>query len=298
MKKILSILFATLFFLGCSSKNHEERTPIVVTSTYALYDVASFIAGEYIDVRLLLQPGMEVHSFEPTPKDVALLHKSKLFLYNGAGLEPWVERFAKGINSIDMSGFVTLQKALHHHHHHSSSHNGFDPHYWLDITNQQKISKIIAQKLAQLDPKHKDVFMQNAQRYMEKLEALDQEYHQGLQSCKKDTIFVNHNAYSYLARRYGFKVDSLVGLSPDAKPSPKAIEEILKEIKDEKIKVIFGESFENNNVVKMIAKDSGVSFEILHPLANLTKEEAKQHQNYFSIMRQNLQKLHQAMECK
>jgi len=305
MKKILFLLITLLFFFGCSTQK-KDQTPSkeVVTSTFALYDIASHLAPKTLHVRCLLSPGMEVHTFEPTPKDIIALKKSALFIYNGAGLEPWVEQFAHGIKSLDVSRFVTLKKIQqkvddpHHHHQSHHHHEGVDPHYWLDLSNMQKATKAIAEALIEIMPEQKEVILSNEKNYIHQLQALDEAFQEGLKSCQKNTIYVNHNAYSYLASRYHFYVESLVGLSSEAKPSAKMVQEILEEIKKDHIKVIFGESFENNRVVEMIAKDADVAFEVLQPLANITKEDAKKGLDFDALMRQNLTKLSKALECQ
>jgi zinc transport system substrate-binding protein len=299
MGKIL-LAFMLVVFLGCSKKDTQKDTkPSVVVSTFAIYDVSKHIAKEDLSVFLLLPVGREIHSFEPTPKDIIKLKKASLFVYNGANLEPWASKFAI-TNSLDLSKYVKLIdfKEKHHHHHHKHSLHAKDPHYWLDFSNMQKIADVLAKKFIEIAPQKKEEFQKRAKAYKLSLEELDKLYRSSLKNCKKDEIFVNHNAYSYLGNRYGFDVHSLIGLSSDAKPSPKEIEKIIDEIKKEDIKVIFFENFENSSVIKQIAKDRGVKIDTLQPLANITKDEASKHLTYKDIMLSNLKKLKMALECE
>ncbi len=298
MKKIFLTVFITVFMIfGCSdtNRNVEKEKKNIVVSTFAIYDIASFIAKGKVEVSMLIPPGKEIHSFEPTPKDIVKLKKAVLFIYSGAGLEPWVTQFEHITDTLDLSKYVKLRKFEHlHHHHHVGA---IDPHYWLDFENMQKATDVITEALIKIVPKQKSFFLKQAQEYKKKLQNLDRKFSIALKTCKKKEIFVNHNAYSYLAQRYGFKVESLVGLSPDAKPSPKTVQDTIDLIKKEKVKVLFCESFENSSILKNIAKDTGVKVETLQPLANITADEIQQKLDYEQIMLQNLQKLQTALEC-
>jgi len=298
MKKIFYfILLLVILFTGCSQDSSKKaQKPHVVVTTFAIYDVAKYIADKEIEVSMLIPFGKEVHSFEPTPKEIIKLKKAAYFFYNGAGLEPWAEKFANGSKGIDLSRYVTLKKSQHHHAHHQ--HGAVDPHYWLDFNNMQKIADTIAKYYIKLLPQKKELFLKKAKEYKAMLEDLDRQYRHVLNStCKKKEIFVNHNAYSYLASLYGFEVDSLVGLSPEAQPSPKTIEETIKQIKKEGVKTVFCESFENKNILESVARDTGVKMQILKPLANITADDAKKGVTYKSLMLENLQKIANALEC-
>ena len=288
---ILSVL---IFFSACS-KDVKKNDNTIVVSTFAIYDIVSHIAKKNFSVSMLIEPGKEIHEYEPTPKDVVRLKNASLFIYSGAGLEPWVEKFKQyPKKSLDLSKFVKLKKADHHHKH---THSAYDPHYWLDFSNMKIATKVITKELIALMPTKKDIFIKNEKQYLNMLDNLDAEFKKELLACKKDTIVVNHNAYGYLAKRYGFKIESLVGLSPEAQPNPKIIQNSLKEIKSKGIKVLFSEAFENNSVLKSIAKDAKVTIDTLQPLANLTNDEAKKNLTYKDIMLQNLKKLKNALEC-
>ena len=295
----ITTLFLILFFAfaGCSKETPTHTKPSVVTTTYAIYDAAKHIGGSDVDVSMLIPPGREIHTFEPTPQDIIKLKKADLVLYNGAGLEPWSEKFDFGSKGVDLSRYVQLKKFAEHHHHEHSLHSDYDPHYWLDFENMKRVAKIIAQKLGEIELKKKSLFLQRAKEYEHMLSQLDEEYRKNLKNCKKDEIFVNHNAYGYLASRYGFKVHSLVGLSPDAEPDPKRVENLLGEIKKEGVKFIFYEPFENSAVLNSIAKDAGVTTMPLQPLGNITAKEAQKHLGYKEIMLENLHKLSQGLEC-
>jgi zinc transport system substrate-binding protein len=125
---------------------------------------------------------------------------------------------------------------------------------------------------------------------------MQKRYEKDFSSCQKDTIIVNHNAFSYLAQKYNFNIKSINGLSNDSMPSPEDIKHILHEIEDKNISTIFFESFASDKLVKSIAKDTDIKVDTLQPLGNITKDE--QGMSYEQIMDENIKKIKQALECR
>jgi len=284
-----------------SKLEKEKSKPGVVLSTFALYDSAKFIAGDNLDISMILPFGADAHNFELTPKIMSKIEDSSLFVFSGASLEPWIARIPSK-NSIDMSKHVKLIAPEgegcghedHEDHHHSENH--IDPHYWLDIKNMISITEILKDELIKLSPQNKELFQKNADKYSHMLSALDEKSKQQFDSCKKDTIIVNHNAFSYLSKNYGFHVESLSGLSPQMIPSPKSIKHIHEAIKEHNITTIFFESFVSDKIIKSIAKDLDVKVDVLQPLGNITKDEIGK--SYIEIMDINIQKITKALECQ
>ena len=295
------VTFVTVY-LSTQTQNvqHKSTKPIVATSSYALYDIVTHIAKQKVSIVNILPFGVDAHSFEPTPRLMASLEKSSLVFYSGAGLEPWIDGFVFKAKAINMSKYVKLRKLNHadHHHHTEGEHlHNVDPHYWLDFENMKKATKIVLDALVALDSVNKVFYERNAQKYIAMLENLDKSYTNGLKSCKKDVIITNHNAFSYLASRYGFHVEALSGLSPEAQPSAKQIQKLMQHIKEYGLHTIFFESFVSDRVIKAIATDSNVSVDTLQPLGNITKDEYQKGMDYEKIMQQNLVKLQKALEC-
>ncbi len=289
------IFFTIITLISISYADGQK--PLIAASTFALYDVTKNVAKESAEVFMILPYGSSVHTFEPSPKDVVKISKSSIVFYSGAGLEPWVKGFKFKNKSIDISGFVKLRELGDHHddHHH---HEKVDPHYWLDIENMILATKKVQKELGELFPQNKEIYAKNASEYILALEKLDEEYKKKLSSCKLDTIVVNHNAFSYLSSRYNFHTAPLSGLSPEAEPSAKTMIKLVELIKSHKVKVIFSESFASDKAMKSVSKEAGVKTDILQPLGNITADEAKEALGYIDIMRRNLQKISNALECK
>ena len=309
IKKIIFIFFVILFVFQLIMMNKQQQLkaseikPHVVASTFSLYDIMKHILEDTAKVETLLPFGVDTHSYEPTPKQVAKLYSSDLVVYSGAGLERWCSSFEFKNLAINMSEHVNLKKleshAEHDHgHDHEISMAQIDPHYWLDIDNMIKAAIVIKDELSKLLPKHKKLYEKNTTLYIDMLKKLDNDYKNKLATCDKDTIIVNHNAYSYLSSRYDFNVEALSGLSPEAEPSAKSMISLIEHVKDSKISTIFFESFANDKAIKSIADEAKVSVKTLHPIGNITADEAKKSITYEKIMRDNLEKISKALECR
>lgn len=297
---MLVLLLNLFIFIGCSSSSKTTK-PIVSVSTFAIYDITKNIAGSSIELVNILPAGVSPHSFEPTPKLMAKIEKSSLVIFSG-GLEPWTSAFHFKHNTLNISQYVTLRK-LHkneeHEEHESHHHKGsFDPHYWLNIENMKKATKIITQKLIEVAPKNKTLYEKNEKIYLSMLENLEKNFDTSLKECKYDTLVSNHNAFSYIASRYNFKTATLSGLSPQSMPSPKKIVQLMKRIKKDNIKTIFFESFANEKVIRSIAHDTKINVDVLHPLGNITAIQLKNNESYEKIMRENLSKISKALQCQ
>jgi len=279
-----------------------SATPIVAVSSFSLYDITKHIAGDTLEIVNILPLGVDPHSFEPTPKLMAQIEKSNLIFYSGAGLEPWTHGFNFKNRAIDMSQHVILREldADEHHEEHNQHEHGestIDPHYWLDFVNMKKVTTLISNELVKLQPQYKNIYEKNTQAYFKMLDKLDRDYKKQLSSCRLKRVILNHNAIGYLANNYGFKVDSLSGLSPEAQPSAKDLTRLFKEIKEEGISTIFFENFVNDKAIKTVANDAKVKLEVFQALGNITAQELHKKLTYEKIMYINLEKLSKALMC-
>ncbi len=306
---LLPVIVILMIFSINPKPTQLSSKPLITTSNFAIYDVIKHIGKDKIEVVDIMPFGVDPHSFEPTPKQVVQLEKSQLFFFSGDVLEPWADHLALNAKGIDVSKYVSLIKFddsdadeehidydedEHHHHHHGA----YDPHYWLDVDNMKHIAQLVTEKLITLDSKNKHFFEENQKAYNKSLDEIDTLYKQNLLTCKKDTIVVTHNAFSYLAQRYDFHVDSLTGLSTEAQPSADDVKRILKEIQDKDIKTVFFENFVNSKTIKTVANDLGLeTIDTLQPLGNITGAEATLKLTYIDIMKINLEKIARAMQC-
>ena len=301
---VLTFLLQMYLMNADKEKESVSTKPIVAVSTFPLYDVVSSLSADTVEIVNILPFGVDVHSFEPTPKLVAALEKSALVIYSGAGLEPWTNGFEFKNRTVDMSKLVKLRELnsneydLHAHHDGQCVHNKIDPHYWLNVQNMKIAVEVVTQELIKISPSDRGVYEKNAKTYVSALQKLDEDYKRALSSCKNDTIITNHNAFSYLSSRYGFKVEALSGLSPEIQPSAKDVKRLIKRIEEEGVNTIFFESFVSDKIMTSLAKEVNVKVDVLQPLGNVTADEASRNLTYEEIMRENLSKLSKALMCK
>ncbi|HEX5329088.1 metal ABC transporter solute-binding protein, Zn/Mn family [Sulfuricurvum sp.] len=295
-------------------QNTEETKPVVSVSTFSLLEVANAVSGDAINVSTIVPLGSDAHMFSPNPTQVANLSKSALFIYNGAGFETWAEGVKTTLTSatkvIDMSQYVALQKSKEEHHedghgdevpaeHEGHNHQGaYDSHYWLDIDNMIKMTQKMDAEFSKLLPSKAETFHGNAATYIGELQKLKSEYTKGLGECKNRTLISNHDAFGYLAHANKLENISVIGLSSDEQPSAQTVSHIVEVVKEHGMKTIFFEELINDNVSQTIARETGAKAVPLQPLENISQDELKSHQTYLSLMRENLKKLREAMECR
>ena len=299
---VILLSFTMVLFLSQKESKTSSDTPTVTVSTFALYDIAKYVGGSTVDVEMVIPFGVEVHSFEPTPKTIISIKKSALFFYSGADLEPWIIKLAQGDNMRDMSKFVDLRavnKACEKHddegHHH---HGAYDPHYWLDIGNMKLLTQKIALAFVKMDGANEADYIKRAATYIDELKKLDKVYKERLQNCQVREVILHHNVLGYVAAEYDFSVATLTGLSPDALADAQTMARLSTTIKEKGIKVLFFEAFVSDRLMQNLAKENGVELDYLEPLANITADQAASGMRYTEGMYSNLDKLSHAMRCE
>ena len=306
MKKIVLLIvillsFITALFLMQEVEKTDTQNVKIVVSTFALYDIVKSIGGAEVDVKMVIPFGVEVHSFEPTPKTIIEIQKSTLFLFSGAALEPWVKKLPKTDNMRNMSRYVDLREAIKHEDKHQADahhHGAIDPHYWLDVGNMKLLTQKIALELVKQDPANESLYVQRAEAYIDGLSQIDSTYKQRLHTCKLNEVIVHHNTLGYVAARYGFEVEALTGLSPDALADAKTMARLANSIKEKGIDVLFFEAFVSDRLMKNLATENKIRLDYLEPLANITADQAKEGMRYEDGMYANLEKLSKAMQCQ
>jgi len=295
MAKSFSILFGILIviiliifvypFYNPEHRDGENHLRVSVT-IYPVYDIVKNIGGDKISLNQIIPFGREPHSFEPTPKDVMKISNSQLFIYTGTHLDEW----AVGLTNFskDSDKFLKLSESV-------KIVNG-DPHFWLSIKNMEIVAKKIAERVEKLDPKNRNYYQTNLENYLKRLEKLHNDFKSELSRCEKDSIIINHDAFKYLARDYNFKTYAVMGLSPDDKPSAKALAEIVDIVKSNSISTLFFEELASSSVMDTIAKETGVKVSSLSPLGNVPPEKVDI--GYIDLMEEMLNKLKEALVCK
>jgi len=269
----------------------------IVASFYPLSDVANVVGGNLVSVRNLVPAGVEPHDFEPSSRDLVEVGNADVLIYNGGALEPWVKKWDQGI-SVRPKSVLNMTDLLKGQRVGLIENNGsIDPHFWLDPTIMKREVQIILGLLVQIDPAHKDIFTNNAKRFLISLDTLDSHFRTRLSSCTLRDVVVLHKAFDYLARQYNFSVTSIEGISPDEEPSPKELARITGLVRAKGVKYIFAETVASPKFSELIAREVGGTTLVLNPLESLTPNEVQLGEDYISIMEMNLNNLQKAMLC-
>lgn len=313
--KLLLICVALIPVAGCSEQAPENDVDVeqqlqVYTSFYPLYDFASKIGGEVVNVHHMLPPGTDPHDYEPTSKDMTALMDADLFIYNGAGFEVWAE---KTVHMFDENKTTVLQtteqldllmneEGSHHdsdsHAHDGHDHGPSDPHVWLDPVLAKQQADMIADALIEIDPEHRHVYNTNLQQLTEQFNELDKALQEVTENVERKEIVVSHAAFGYLTHRYGLEQIPIMGLSTSEEPSQKEMKDLIDYVKQQEVPYIMFEPLTDTKLADVIKREADVEALTLHPLENLTKEQLERGEDYFSIMEQNIQNLAKALGSK
>jgi zinc transport system substrate-binding protein len=320
MQRRLSTL-ATLGVLGlaagaCATDSAADGNASldIVAAFYPLEFVVNRVGGDHVAVAGLAPPGVEAHDLELTPSQVADIARADLVVFLG-GFQPAVDdavaAHADG-TGLDVAGLVPLIEATGdggHEHGTEPGHEetepgheegapagpgGRDPHVWLDPDRLATIADALAAALGERDPAHAADYTANAEALGEELAALDAEYARGLADCQRREIVVSHAAFGYLADRYDLEQIAVTGLSPEEEPGPQRLAEVIHEAETHGATTIFFEVLVSPEVAELIANQVGASTAVLDPIEGLAPDRGD---DYFSLMRTNLDALRTALDC-
>jgi zinc transport system substrate-binding protein len=300
MKKYLVLLIFSLCLNMAAPQNSDRAQNIkikIIASVFPLMEFARAVAGERGEVSLLLPPGAGVHTWQPRASDITRLSSADLFIYMGAGLEPWIPDLLKSISSKKLK-ILSVARFLPLDNQKKSVKDGVDPHAWLDFELDQMIISRIAETLSEIDPSRASVYRAGAAQYNEKLKKLDENFSMSLNRCQQKTILLGgHAAFGYLARKYNLEQLSLYGLSPDAEPTPSRLMDTIKWARDHNVRAVYIEANSSAKMAKVLAKEIQAELLVLNPGANLNKKEWAAGLTFFDIMEENLKNLKRGLIC-
>lgn len=274
---------AAALLAGCggSGESDAEGSPEVVAAFYPLAYAAERVAPS-ARVENLTPAGTEPHDLELSPRDVERVREAELVLYLGAGFMPALEDAVRGSeNAVDLLAGETLRLG--------GDEEARDPHVWLDPGRYAELAGRVAETLDDPDA---------AAGLQAELEGLDREYRDGLSRCEHRAIVTSHAAFGYLADAYGLEQIALTGVSPAAEPSARALEALVREVERRGATTIFFETLVSPELAETVAREAGVETAVLNPLEGLTPEQVDKGADYFSVMRENLAALRDALGCR
>ncbi|ATP41529.1 adhesin [Solibacillus sp. R5-41] len=316
MRKIF-VLFSIFALLLTACSADDSATPnnqptenqlSVYTTVYPLQYFTERIGGEFVQVSSIYPVGANEHTFEPTQKDMMALADADLFFYIGLGLEGFVENAQKSLSKEDVKFVATAKNVTEeqldistgHQHEEGEGdedhgHHEIDAHVWLSPIISQELARSIKNELVAALPEQEAVFNKNYEQLVGELNDLNSELESKAAATSKKTFFVSHAAFGYLAGHYGLTQVPVAGLNSQSEPSQKELTAIVDLAKQENIHYIFFEQNVSSNLTKIIQKELGAETLILHNLSVLTKEDVANNENYFTLMRKNMDALTKAL---
>jgi zinc transport system substrate-binding protein len=273
---IFTVFLAMAFLSGCISQDENQSAVLsgnasdhasenasdkinVATTIAPLAEFVRAVGGDRVEVTVVVPPGAEPHTFEPTPSLMVGISKTDLYIMNGAGLEFWIDRIFeanKDMTVVDTSKGIDLI---------SESEDEMDPHIWLSLKNAAIQVENICSGLIQVDPANRDYYSQNRDDYLEKLKALDEELKDSFVTSKKKIFVVHHPAWTYFARDYA--IDQVPLMENEKEPGPKYLSQVIDLARENNITTIFIEPEFNPKSAEVIAREMNASITTLDPLA-------------------------------
>lgn len=312
MKKIIVLLLGALMVLsvlsGCDKKNDNDNKLKVVTTTFPIYDwVKEILKDEDVDVSLLQDNGVDLHSYEPTVDDIAKINNADVFMYVGGESDEWVESVLESnknvrvVNLLEVLGdSVKLEEELegveHDHEHDHEDEEEYDEHVWLSLRNAKKCVEAIKDVLCELDPTNMDRYKKNAEEYIEKLELLDQKYMEVVSNSKNNTlVFGDRFPFRYLVDDYNLNYyAAFVGCSTESEASFNTITFLAKKLDELGLTSILTIEGNNHKIAETIIKNTENKNQAILTL-NSMQGSILEGDTYLSIMEANLEVLKKAL---
>jgi zinc transport system substrate-binding protein len=291
LKRSVALLLFAAVLAGCagSGSNASDGRTRVVAAFYPLAEAARQVGGAGAQVDDLTPPGAEPHDLEITTKQVDKIESAAAVFVMGHQFQPAVEDVAKLRNDHTVRILEQIP---------ATKKRPDDPHVWLDPVYMKQIVGIVARELAKVDPAHASTYAANAARYEAQLDALDREFAAGFAACDRKEIVTSHEAFGWLAQRYGLRQHAIAGIDPQQEPSANRIAELSDLAERDGVTTVFTEALVSPEVAETLAREAGgLKTDVLNPLEGLTDAERSHGADYISVMRDNLRTLRTALGC-
>jgi zinc transport system substrate-binding protein len=298
------LLIGTL--AGCTDKDNKVESSSesgkvqVVVSFNPLKEFAEAVGKEKVNVISIVPEGMEAHDFEPKAKDMEKISQAKIFVYNGLGMESWVEDSLQAVDNknlivVDSSKSVNTIKNQEegeiHEDEDEEEHGEFDPHIWLSLKEAKVQALNIKDALIKADETNKDFYEKNYEEFAGKLEELYSEYSQKFQGVENKNFVTGHAAFAYLCRDFGLEQNSVEDVFAEGEPTPKKLQELTEYCRKNNIKVVFMEELASPKVSETLANEVGAKVQSIYTIES--KEEGK---DYLQSMRENLENIYTSIK--
>ena len=327
MKKLVSIFLSTVIICslfsisGCGKTEKVQNSDgkiSIVTTIFPYYDFVRQLAGDKADVRLLLSPGSDPHSYEPTPSDIVAIENCDLFIYNGGESDEWVDGVLssienKNVKVMKMMEYVTLrhEQSMDHNHEHAEHEDmddndeghdheegeEYDEHIRTSIRNAERMSASIADELISVDSKNSDYYNEKKADYISSLDSLDKKFTEVANNKKRDTlVFGDRFPFLYFVSDYDLGYEcAFPGCSHETEPSTAVVSHLIDFTRENNIPVVFYLELSSGKIAQIISEDSSAKTMQFSSCHNVTKEDFENGATYISVMEQNLEALKEAL---
>lgn len=332
----MSAVILVMLLTGCNREqgrkaNLREEEPAsrpnVVTTLFPYYDFTRQIAGDRINLTMVVPAGMDSHSFEPTPADMITIQNADVLICNGGAMEHWLEQVLEAVDTSHMTIMTGMEyvdaveeeivegmeeETHDHDHDHEGEtvpydwleedlHDGrieYDEHVWTSPVNAMKLVRGIEATLSGVDPDNKGTYEANRDVYLAKLETLDQEFRTVVSGGIRNMIIVGDKfPYRYLADEYGLEYRAAFsGCSTDTEPSAKTIAYLIDKMRAEQIPVIYYPELTSHRVAEIISEETKAEPLLLHSCHNVTRREFESGVTYLELMEQNVINLKKGLD--
>jgi zinc transport system substrate-binding protein len=304
---VLASLTAALPAGGRKDAGKGNGKTNVVATIFPPYDFVREIAGDRVNLTMLLPPGAESHSFEPTPQDIIKVQNCDVFVYVGGESDSWVERILESMDTSRMS-IVSLMdcvevveevvvEGMQEEEEEEGEGPEYDEHVWTSPRNTKLIVQKIADVLKQRDAANAAAYEKNTASYLAKLTDLDAAFQTMIRGAKQKTfIFGDRFPFRYFADAYGLSYfAAFPGCSTETEASAATVAFLINKVRAEKIPVVFHIELSNEKIADTICEETGAKKLLLHAVHNVSKKDFDQGANYYDLMSQNVKNLREAL---
>lgn len=290
MKKIIYLILLVFMLSGCGNTSYDDGKISIVTTNFPAYDFARQIAGETADIKLLLPPGAESHTFEPAPKDIVDIQNSDLFICNGGTSEEWVNSLTNSIDIKRTIKMLSYTDTLY-------TDEGYDEHIWCSPVNALSICQAVYEEMCSIDSENINIYTENYNNIREELISLDNTFKEIVNNSKtKTVIFADRFPAKYFIEEYNLECYSAFpGCSEEAEPSASSVSLIINKVKDEQINGVFYIEFSNQKIADVVCEETGCKKYLFHSCHNISKEDFESGKTYISIMKNNAENLRKVL---
>jgi zinc transport system substrate-binding protein len=313
-KKIFCLLAAAIMLLtGCSYEKNESEsgeTLSIVTTCFPPYDFARAVTGGNADITMLLCPGAEAHSYEPTPMDIAEIQQCDVFIYIGGEGEVWVDKILNSIDNPDIKVVKLFDYVdpLCEEEVQGASPDGidnddgddeeeYDEHIWTSPKNAVKCVEGITDALCSVDEENSDAYKSNSAGYQAQLNELDSEFSDMISNAPSDTIIIGDKfPFRYLAADYNLNYyAAFSGCSSESEPGVYTMAFLIDKLLEENIDTVFYLEFSTKKLAEKLCSAVGAQMLPLQSCHNVTPDDFENGVTYIDLMYQNLNSLREAL---